>query len=55
MHEAITAALGEDVATKSDIALLDSKIKLVDGKITLLIWAVGINVAATVTMLVKHW
>lgn len=53
--EAINAALGEDVATKSDIALLDSKIKLVDGKITLLIWAVGINVAATVTMLVKHW
>jgi hypothetical protein len=53
--EAINAAFGEDVTTKSDIALLDSKIKLVDGKITLLIWAVGINVAATVTMLVKHW
>ena len=46
--EAINAALGEDVATKSDIKLLDSKI-------TLLLWAVGINVAATVTMLVKHW
>jgi hypothetical protein len=46
--EAINAALGEDVATKSDI-------KLLDGKITLLLWAVGINVAATVTMLVKHW
>jgi hypothetical protein len=36
------------VATKADI-------KLLDGKLTLLIWAVGINVAATVTMLVKHW
>ena len=35
--EAINAALREDVAIKSDIALLDSKIKLVDGKITLLI------------------
>jgi hypothetical protein len=46
--EAINAALGEDVATKSDIALLDSKISL-------LIWGVGINVAATATMLVKHW
>ena len=46
--EAINAALGEDVATKSDI-------KLLDGKITLLLWAVGINVAATITMLVKHW
>ena len=45
--EAINAALGEDVATKPDI-------KLLDGKITLLLWAVGI-VAATVTMLVKHW
>ena len=37
-----------NVATKSDI-------KLLDGKITLLLWAVGINVAATITMLVKHW
>ena len=46
--EAINAALGEDVATKSDI-------KLLDGKITLLLWAVGINGAATVTMLVKQW
>ena len=45
--EAINAALGEDVATKSDIRLLD-------GKITLLLWAGSINVAATVTMLVKH-
>ena len=45
--EAINAALGEDVATKSDIKLLDSKI-------TLLLWAVGINVAATMTVLVKH-
>ena len=41
--EAINAALGEDVATKSDI-------KLLDGKITLLPWAVGTNVAATVTI-----
>jgi hypothetical protein len=46
--EAINAARGEDVATKSDI-------KALDGKITLLLWGVGINVAATVTMLVKHW
>jgi hypothetical protein len=45
--KAINAALGEDVATKSDIRLLD-------GKITLLLWAGSINVPATVTMLVKH-
>jgi len=30
-------------------------IKLLDGKLTLLVWAVGINVAATITMLVRHW
>jgi hypothetical protein len=53
--EALNAALGEDVATKSDIALLRSDIKLLDGKLMLMIWAVGINVAATITMLVKHW
>jgi hypothetical protein len=42
------------VATKADIKLLDGKITLLDGKITVLLWA-GINVAATITMLVKHW
>jgi hypothetical protein len=56
---ALNEALGEDVATKADITTLDRKedrrIKELDGKITMLIWAVGINVAATVTMLVKHW
>jgi hypothetical protein len=46
--EALNAALGEDVATKSDI-------KLLDGKLTLLMWAIGINAAATITMLVRHW
>ena len=46
--EALNTALGADVATKADI-------KLLDGKLTVLIWAVGINVAATITMLVKHW
>jgi hypothetical protein len=46
--EALNAALGEDVVTGSDIKLLDSKI-------TMLIWAIGLNFAATVTMLVRHW
>jgi hypothetical protein len=27
----------------------------IDGKLTVLIWAVGINAAATITMLAKHW
>jgi hypothetical protein len=46
--EALNTAFGVDVATKADIKYLDSKI-------TLILWALGINVAATVTMLVKHW
>ena len=64
--QALNDALGADVATKADITQLDSRIKtditqldsrikLLDSKITMLIWAVGINVAATVTMLIKHW
>lgn len=46
--EALNAALGEDVATKADIARLESKM-------TVMMWAVGINAAATITMLVKLW
>jgi hypothetical protein len=68
--EALNAALGEDVATKSDVKMLDGRItseanrldskitseaNRLDSKITMLIWAVGINAAATITMLVKHW
>jgi hypothetical protein len=43
------------VATKADITVLASKLAALDGKMTMLLWAVGINVAATITMLVKHW
>jgi hypothetical protein len=68
--EALNAALGEDVATKADVgglrtelkaditalgSRIDGKITAIEGKLNLLIWAVGINVAATITMLVKHW
>jgi hypothetical protein len=35
--------------------LLDTKLTAMEGKLTLLIWVVGINVAATITMLVRHW
>jgi len=52
---ALNEALGEDVATKTDIKLLDTKLTAMEGKLTLLIWVVGINVAGTITMLVKHW
>lgn len=37
------------------ITLLDGKIAALDGKLTVLLWAIGINAAATITMLVKHW
>jgi len=57
--EALNAALGEDVATKADIDRLDSKLDAsvarLDSKLTVMMWAIGINVAATITMLVKHW
>jgi hypothetical protein len=64
--EALNAALGDDVATKGDITMLATttkaditnlatKLAALDGKVTMLLWAVGINVAATITMLVKHW
>ena len=60
--DAINSSLGEDVATKIDIQLLDNKMTLLDGKVTLLdgkitfvLWAIGINAAATIAMLVKHW
>ena len=64
--EALNAALGEDVATKADIDRLegkldaridrlDSRITHVDSKLTVLMWAIGINAAATITILVRHW
>ena len=34
---------------------LDTKLTAMEGKLTLLIWVVGINVAAMITMLVRHW
>jgi len=42
-------------ATKADIKLLDGKLSAMEGKLTLLVWVVGSNVAATITMLVRHW
>ena len=45
---ALNEALGEDVATKADVARLDNKL-------TVMMWAIGINAAATITMLVKLW
>lgn len=52
---ALNEALGEDVATKADIGLLKSDINRLDSKLTVMMWAIGINAAATITMLVKLW
>lgn len=52
--EALNAALSEDVATKADVSRLDGKIDHIDSKLTVLMWAIGIDVAATIAMLVKH-
>jgi 3-hydroxy-3-methylglutaryl CoA synthase len=57
--EALNAALGEDVATKADIGRLEvatkANIDRLDSKLTVMMWAIGINAAATITMLVKLW
>jgi hypothetical protein len=50
--EALNTALGSDVATKADIRLLNGKITAIDGKLTMLIWAVGINIAATIAAMI---
>jgi hypothetical protein len=42
-------------ALKSEIKPLDGKLTAMEGRLTLLICVVGINLAATITMLVKHW
>jgi hypothetical protein len=56
---ALNEALGEDVATKADIDRLETStranIDRLDSKLTVLMWAIGINAAATITMLVRHW
>jgi hypothetical protein len=57
---------GLKVATKASIDRLESKLDAsvtrldgrithVDSKLTVLMWAIGINAAATITMLVRHW
>ena len=52
---ALNEALGEDVATKADISGLKSDIARLDSKMAVMMWAIGINAAATITMLVKLW
>jgi hypothetical protein len=46
--EALNEAFTESSATKGDV-------KALEAKITMLMWAVGFNIAATIAVLVKHW
>jgi len=39
----------------ASVTRLDGRITHVDSKLTVLMWAVGINAAATITILVRHW
>ena len=60
---ALNDALADQVATKPDIDRLEATTKgeiarleaKIDSKWAVLMWVVGINAAATITMLVKHW
>jgi hypothetical protein len=52
---ALNEAIADQVATKHDVERLEGMIGRLGDKITVLMWAVGINAAATITMLVKHW
>ena len=53
----IAAGAPEDKARAAAEELANNEVRLasIDGKLTLLISAVGINPAATMTMLVKDW
>jgi hypothetical protein len=53
--EALNEAVTAGSATKADIADLGGRISAVDGKLTVLMWIVGLNFAATIGVLVKHW
>jgi hypothetical protein len=37
------------------LAGLEGKLAGLEGRFTVLLWVVGVNAAATITMLVKHW
>jgi len=49
------ASIGQlETSTKASIDRLDTRLSALDTKMTMLMWAVGINVAATIAILVKH-
>jgi hypothetical protein len=49
--EELAAFEGRFGSLESGIAHMDGKISAIEGKITVLLWAVGINAAATIAIL----
>ena len=49
--EELAAFEGRFGSLESNIAHMDGKISAIEGKITVLLWAVGINAAATIAIL----
>jgi hypothetical protein len=39
----------------ADIADLRGDIKALEAKVTMIVWAIGLNAAATIAVLIKHW
>jgi hypothetical protein len=57
--EALNEAFTQSAATKADLAEIRSdlggRIRAVEAKVTMVMWIVGLNLAATVAVLIKHW
>ena len=43
------------VSIDNHLAKIDGRLAGLESKFTVLLWAVGVNAAATITMLFKHW
>ena len=56
LADGLAEAITGSTATKGDVAELRGDIKAVEAKVTMLMsQVVGINVAATIAVLIKHW
>jgi hypothetical protein len=49
--EELAAFEGRFTSIESNISHIDGKITAIEGKITVLLWAVGVNAAATIAIL----
>ena len=51
----IKALEGRITGLDGKIAGLEGRIAGLESKVTMLMWVVGLNIAATIAVLVKHW